>query len=153
MLIFKSYENYSRLDMARVLCRDDSTDAGTGSDFLTLPRPKNLMENSLYHDTFFNNVNTVAEDGDRYWLDISEKLPATDPRKWIYGDGTPIRSWRNWRDGEPNNHGDHGEPFVEVDPEGYWNDVKHTAEHKFMCVYYLPVGAENACPWLLEYQH
>ena len=76
-------------------------------------------------------------------------IPATDPRKWIYGDGTPI-SWSNWKHDEPNDHGD-GEPYVEVDPDELWNDVSSETFRKFMCVHYLPAGAEETCPWLIDY--
>ena len=116
--------------------------------FLSLPRPRSDAENNLYFETFHARTETHRDD--RFWLDISEAHPATDPRKWVYSDETPV-SWTNWKDGEPNDHGD-GEPLVEVDPNRFWNDVKDSTEHMFMCVYYLPVGAENACPWLLDYQ-
>ena len=103
----------------------------------------------MYFDIFHAHMR-IAEH-DRYWLDISELEPATNPRKWVNTDGTPV-SWANWRDGEPNNHGDDGEPLVEVDHERLWNDVKETTEHQFLCVYYLPVGAEKTCTWLSDYE-
>ena len=131
-------------------CHSDS-EAFAGKEyrykFLSLPRPKNLGENALYFEIF----QSKTVDDHRFLLDISEATPVTGrPRQWVYGDGTPV-SWTNWRDGEPNNH-QGSEPLVEVDPDGFWNDVKDRTEHKYMCVYYLPVGAENTCPWLRDFQ-
>ena len=110
----------------------------------------------MYLDTF--HAQTATHEDDRFWLGIFESLPARDPRQWHYeAMGVPPVSWFNWKDGEPNNHGKTGkgdgyEPKVEVDSDGFWNDVDNLTKHKFLCVYYLPVGAENTCPWLSRYQ-
>ena len=141
---------------AKSWCESDSSkfvakEHRSNPRFLSLPRPKNQDENDLYFDVFHSQAWADIDEDDRYWLDISEELPATNPRKWVYGDGTPV-SWTNWKDGEPNDHGDVGEPLVEVDPNRFWNDVKDTTMHKFLCAYYLPVGAEKTCPWLFDYE-
>ena len=156
VIIFQNHVYHSSHEAARGQCEFEGIDVDAGSKFLTLPRPKNLDENTLYFLTFWNDdrIAQKRETGDRYWLDISEVLPATDPRKWVYGDGTPV-SWTNWNEGEPNNHGDAEpvhEPFVEVDPDQLWNDVSLETFRKFMCVHYLPVGAEETCPWLFDYR-
>ena len=148
VIIFIPYTEFWTQEVARSQCEADSSVADASTRFITLPRPKNLDENNFYHYIFFL-YNSNAKENDRYWLDISEELPATDPRKWVYGDGTPV-TWTNWKGGEPNDHGD-GEPFVEVDPNRLWNDVKKDTTHMFMCVYYLPPGAEDTCPWLSKY--
>ena len=137
---------------ARMDCGQDSADAAGEeyrSAFLTLPRPMSHADNDLYFDTF--HAHTETHQSDRYWLDITEKFPATDERQWIYSDGSP-NQWHLFKDGEPNDHGDDGEPYVEVDHERFWNDVKATTQHKYMCVYYLPEGAERPCPWLQDYE-
>ena len=135
------------MDEARFQCVADNSDFSLEKGFLTLPRPKNLAENNLYFNTFWQS--SVRKTGDRYWLDISEEEPATDPRRWVYGDKTPV-SWTNWKKDEPNDHGE-GEPYVEVDPDEFWNDVSKETFRNFMCVHYLPAGAEETCPWLADY--
>ena len=153
-IIYLVYPNTMVQGAARSWCHEDSFEAtgevqiSNGGKFITLPRPKSQGEHDWYFDLFHNHRD--IDGSDRYWLDISEFKPATNPRKWVYTDGTPV-SWTNWRDGEPNDHGDDGEPFVEVDHERLWNDVKDTTERQFLCVYQLPVGASKTCNWLSDY--
>ena len=135
---------------ARNNCFHDSAEtAGEEyrSGFLTLPQPKDKHENFWFRYLFITHAET--DKNDRYWLDITEELPATNPRKWVYSDGTPVL-WTRWQDGQPNNHGD-GEPSVEGDYDEFWHDVSDKTENKFMCVYYMPHDARYDCQWLHDY--
>ena len=128
----------------RARCTQDSEDAGV-TGFLHLPRPKSLAENQLYMDLYKSNSND-----DHFPWDVSEVLPMTDPRSWVYSDGSLV-SWFNWRSGEPNNYQGNGEHSVQSSLDGRWNDMPSDREHVFMCTYPLPAGAEDICPWLQDF--
>ena len=128
----------------RVRCTQDSEAAGV-TGFLYLPRPKSLAENQLYMNLYTSNSNN-----NDFLFDVSEVLPMTDPRTWVFSDGSPV-SWFNWKSGEPNNYKGNGEHVVVVTTAGLWNDNSPSSSYVFMCTYHLPAGAEDICPWLQEF--
>ena len=130
---------------ARVRCTQDSEATGV-TGFLHLPRPQSLADSQLYMDLYTSNTND-----NRFLWDVSEVLPMTDPRTWVYSDGSPV-SWFNWRSGEPNNYAGNGEHVINSSFDGRWNDVPTNVEHVFMCTYPLPAGAKDICPaWLQDF--
>ena len=90
------YKRYVSLTIAegRARCDQDSEDVAAGdasvSGFLHFPMPRNEAENQLFYDILGGG-----------FLDITEILPSTSPRSWVYRDGSPV-TWFKWFTGEPN---------------------------------------------------
>ena len=147
VVIYKKYfdEKVNHVE-AGAFCDQDSEDADVGQ-FLHLPMPRNESENQIYFDII---------DGEEKgtWLDIHEVMPRTEPRRWVYKDGSEV-TWLNWASGEPNNYkkGSNNELTVEMlITNGQWNDQRKY--HTFaVCTYLLPAGAENVCTWLHDFQN
>ena len=125
---------------ARVRCDQDSDDAGV-SGFLSLPVPKSDAENQIYYDIV---------SGATTYLDIVEVLPITNPRSWVYRDGSPA-TYFNWEAGEPNYP--EREHNVEIGFHGVkWNNLPSDVLKLIVCTYSLPAGAQNTCPWLNDFE-
>ena len=134
----------------------DSSAAAAGdaavSGFLSLPMPRSEVENQIYFDL----IRPGRQAGTAAFLDITEILPVTNPRSWVFRDGSPV-TWFNWAPPhEPN--GPTFEHRIEigwatsVDYFEKWNDVPDIRDRKAVCVYRLPAGAQNSCPWLNDYE-
>ena len=113
--------------------------------------PRTEAENQIYYDLIKRfGLWSPA------FLDITEVLPVTSPRSWVFRDGSPV-TWFNWAPNEPNND-NHVENHVEIgwkwfggDYQEKWNDMSDMRDGKAVCVYYMPPGAQNICPWLNDY--
>ena len=132
----------------RAKCAQDS-DAATPEDstvteFLHLPRPRNLVENQ-----FYIALNGIYSTDVHFWLDMSEVLPITGDRRWVYNDGSPV-PWSHWHPNEPNNAGNE-EHSVQMGVGGMWNDINNRHMQTSICTYHLPAGAEEICPWLQDF--
>lgn len=131
----------------RARCDQDSEDVAAGDasvfGFLHFPMPRNDAENQLFYDILGGG-----------FLDITEILPSTSPRSWVYRDGSPV-TWFKWFTGEPNhpNKERHVEMFNGRLNKRYWNDIDGNYpghQRNVNCIYFLPAGAEKICPWLQD---
>ena len=124
----------------RVRCDADSDAVGV-SGFLSMPVPRSDAENQIYFD--------IISSGNAY-LDIVEVLPITNPRSWVYRDGSPA-TYLPWSPREPN--GPTYEHNVEFGWSGLntWNDLGDNRRNWVVCTYSLPAGAENTCPWINDF--
>ncbi|XP_044287549.1 hepatic lectin-like isoform X3 [Varanus komodoensis] len=74
--------------------------------------------------------------GERYWIGLSD-VNVEGEWKWI--DDTDYRtSYKNWKSGEPNDHGDHGEDCAQVSSAGQWNDLRCNTASFYVCEKPLP---------------
>ena len=135
----------------------DSSAAAAGdaavSGFLSLPMPRSEAENQIYFDL----IRPGRQAGTAAFLDITEILPVTNPRSWVYRDGSPVTWFNWWSPVEPNNptfeHNiEIGWEYAGTDYFEQWNDVPDIRDRKAVCVYYMPAGAQNICPWLNDYE-
>ena len=115
--------------------------------------PRNAAENQIYYDL----IRPGGQAGTAAFLDITEVLPVTSPRSWVYRDGSPV-TWFNWASpGEPSsptfeNHVEIGWDCCGSDYQEKWNDVPDIRDRKAVCVYYMPAEAQYICPWLNDYR-
>ena len=111
--------------------------------------PRTALENFIYYYG-------LEAGGIHAYLDITEVLPNTNPRSWVYRDGSPV-TYFHWYRGvrdEPNTP--ESENHVEIGYGAYgegWNDVNGDSTHQsqVVCTYFLPAGAQNTCPWLNDF--
>ena len=135
----------------------DSSVAAAGdaavSGFLSLPMPRSEAENQIYFDL----IRPGRQAGTAAFLDVTEILPVTNPRSWVYRDGSPVTWFNWWTPDEPNyptfeNNIEIGWEYAFTDYFEKWNDVPDIRDRKSICVYYLPAGAQNTCSWLYDYE-
>ena len=140
-MIYKIQDGTMNFAEGRVRCDADSDAVGV-SGFLSMPVPRSDAENQIYFD--------IVSGGTAY-LDIVEVLPNTNPRSWVYRDGSPA-TYLNWSPNEPNTPD--RENNVEIGWGGRitWNDLPSSGRKLIVCTYALPAGAENTCPWLNDFE-
>ena len=140
-MIYKIQDGTMNFAEGRVRCDADSDAVGV-SGFLSMPVPRSDAENQIYFD--------IISGGNAY-LDIAEVLPITNPRSWVYRDGSPA-TYLPWSPDEPNHP--QTEHNVEIGWEGKitWNNSPSSRLKLIVCTYALPAGAENTCPWLSDFE-
>lgn len=159
-VIHKNLMKYRDLpfEEAQATCNEDTKNVtGLNSlvgSFLSLPRPRNDVENKLYADI------TDFYDQNHIWLDIAVDIPTTLPIPWIHNDSSPVE-WLKWDQDQPEfilkddyykNNDVSGERIsVVLKSDGFWADSSYGRIFKSsysICTYFLPAGAENTCNWL-----
>uniref|UniRef100_A0A8D2KWQ0 C-type lectin domain-containing protein n=1 Tax=Varanus komodoensis TaxID=61221 RepID=A0A8D2KWQ0_VARKO len=90
----------------------------------------------VIHDEPKQNFIQSQTRDERYWIGLSD-VNVEGEWKWI--DGTDYRtSYKKWRSGEPNVHGDHGEDCAQIHIAGEWNDVQCNYKSFYICEKPLP---------------
>ena len=149
-MLYKVQNDLYNFNDGRARCDQDSDEAGVPG-FLSFPMPKSHFENQIYYDIVSSSYGILSSHAyDTAYLDIVEVLPITNPRSWVYRDGSPA-TYLNWDPDQPNNPSTEHNVQIGWDQTSKWNNLLSTSLKPIVCTYSLPAGAQNTCPWLYDF--